>query len=110
DRAFDSFGVWDASALKSGAREARGKQTGAVLSFDATHVRTLKMKVGVSFVGVENARMNLRAENGGWDFEAVRRRADATWDHWLGPIRSGGGTESEARAHDTAAYHAPLHP
>src|SRR5947209_3190420 len=110
DRAFNSFGIWEADALKHDARESRGKQTGAVLSFDATHVRTLKMKVGVSFVGVENARMNLRAENGGWDFEAVRRRADAAWNDWLGRIKVEGGTVDERRVFYTALYHTLLHP
>src|SRR5256714_1122327 len=110
DRAFNSFGAWDATALKPGARVGRGKQSGAVLSFDATRQRTLRMKVGVSFVGVENARMNLRAENGGWDFEAVRRRADAAWNDWLGRIKVEGGTEDERRVFYTALYHTLLHP
>src|SRR5438105_8227078 len=39
DRAFNSFGAWDATALKPGARVGRGKQSGAVLSFDATRER-----------------------------------------------------------------------
>jgi len=110
DRPFDSFAAWDAAALKPGAREGRGKQSGAILTFDATRERVLRMKVGVSFVGVENARMNLRAENGGWDFEAVRRRADAAWNDWLGRIKVEGGTVDERRVFYTALYHTLLHP
>src|SRR3989440_563747 len=110
DRAFNSFGIWEADALKHDARESRGKQTGAVLSFDATRVRTLKMKVGVSFVNIENARMNLRAENGGGGFEGGGRPAGAVWEGWLWRKKDEGGAVEGRPALFTCAHPTPLHP
>ena len=110
DRPFDSFATWEADKLNPNVREARGKQSGAVLTFDATRERAVKVKVGVSFVSVENARLNLQTENGGWDFDAVRQKADATWNDWLGRINVEGGSDEQRRVFYTALYHALLHP
>jgi predicted alpha-1,2-mannosidase len=110
DRPFDSFAAWEADKLNSNVRAARGKQSGAVLTFDATRERAVKVKVGVSFVGVENARLNLQAENSGWDFDAVRQKADAIWNDWLGRINVEGGSDEQRRVFYTALYHALLHP
>jgi predicted alpha-1,2-mannosidase len=110
DRPFNSFDTWEADKLNAGAREGQGKQSGAALTFDATRERTVKVKVGVSFVSVENARLNLRAENDGWDFDAVRRKSSATWNDWLGRVSIEGGTDDERRVFYTALYHSLLHP
>ncbi|HWW76936.1 MAG TPA: GH92 family glycosyl hydrolase, partial [Pyrinomonadaceae bacterium] len=110
ERPFDSFATWDAGGLKRGARTGRGKLSGAALTFDATRVRAVRVKVGLSFNSVENARLNLRAENNGWDFDVVKRRARASWNDRLGRINVEGGTEDERRVFYTALYHALLHP
>jgi predicted alpha-1,2-mannosidase len=110
DRPFQSFATWEADKLNPNVREARGKLSGAVLTFDATRERAVKVKVGVSFVSVENARLNLQTENGGWDFDAVRQKADATWNDRLGRINVGGGSDEQRRVFYTALYHALLHP
>jgi predicted alpha-1,2-mannosidase len=110
DRPFDSFATWEADKLDPNVREARGKQSGAVLTFDTTRERAFKVKVGVSFTSVENARLNLQTEDGGWDFDAVRNRAAAAWDDRLGRIGVEGGTDDERRIFYTALYHALLHP
>jgi predicted alpha-1,2-mannosidase len=110
DRPFNSFGTWDAAALKPGARASHGKLSGAVLTFDATRERAVKVKVGVSFTSIENARLNLQTESGGWDFAAVRRQAATTWNDWLGRINIAGRTDEQRRLFYTALYHALLHP
>jgi predicted alpha-1,2-mannosidase len=110
ERPFKSFGTWQADALKEGAREERGKQSGALLTFDAARERTVKVRVGLSFTSVENARLNLRTENDGWNFEVARAQARATWNDWLGRIGVEGGREQQQRIFYTALYHALLHP
>ncbi|HJQ31634.1 MAG TPA: GH92 family glycosyl hydrolase [Pyrinomonadaceae bacterium] len=110
ERPFDSFATWEADKLNRGGRTARGKLSGAVLTFDAAGGRTVRVKVGLSFTSVENARLNLRAENNGWDFDAVRRRAYANWNDRLGRINVEGGTEEQRRVFYTALYHSLLHP
>jgi predicted alpha-1,2-mannosidase len=111
ERPFDSFGSWDGDRVLPGVSPARGgKQTGGFVTFDTSSGTTIRMKVGVSYVSVEKARANLRAENPGWDFEAVRAQARARWNEALGRVRVGGGTGAETKVFYTALYHTLLHP
>jgi predicted alpha-1,2-mannosidase len=111
DRPFNSFGSWDGERVLHGVSPARGgRQTGGFVTFDASDGGAVRMKVGVSYVSVEKARANLRAENGAWDFEGVRMRARMRWNGALGRVRVGGGTEAERRLFYTALYHTLLHP
>ena len=111
DRPFNSFGSWDGERVLHGVSPARGgRQTGGFVTFDTSDGGAVRMKVGVSYVSVEKARANLRAENGAWDFEGVRMRARVRWNGALGRVRVGGGTEAERRLFYTALYHTLLHP
>jgi putative alpha-1,2-mannosidase len=61
-------------------------------------------------VSIENALLNLNAENGGWDFDVVRRKADAAWNGWLSRAQVEGGTREQEEIFYTALYHALLGP
>ncbi len=70
----------------------------------------LTLKIGFSFVSIENARQNLRAELGGKSFDDVRSTADKTWDNVLGHIQVEGGTEDERRMFYSTLYRTFLFP
>lgn len=72
--------------------------------------RPVELKIGFSFVSIENARMNLQAELAGKSFDEVRREADATWDRLLGHIRVEGGTEAERSMLYSTLYRVFLFP
>ncbi|WP_175752825.1 glycoside hydrolase domain-containing protein, partial [Burkholderia anthina] len=67
---------------------------------------TVKMKIGISYVSVANAKANLDAENRGWDFDGVRAQADSTWNDRLNAIRVAGGNDGATNKFYTALYHA----
>lgn len=110
DRPFSSFGVWEGDRVLHGVSPVRGKQVGGFVAFDTPPGGAVRMKVGVSYVSAENARLNLRAENPLWDFEKVRRGARALWNDALSRLEARGGTEAERRVFYTALYHSLLHP
>jgi predicted alpha-1,2-mannosidase len=110
DRPFVSAGTWRGEKVTPGSRAVKGAKTGGFVTFDTTAERAVRMKVGVSYVSAENARLNLRAEQAGWDFDAVRARARARWNDALGRIEVSGGTLAERRVFYTALYHTLLHP
>jgi predicted alpha-1,2-mannosidase len=91
-------------------RTSISKQPGTYLTFDTTKNPTVKAKVGISYVSIENALLNLRTENGGWDLEAVSRRARATWNELLNRITVSGGSQEQNEIFYTALYHALLGP
>jgi predicted alpha-1,2-mannosidase len=83
---------------------------GAVVSFDLGANRTLRVKVGISYVSVANAARNLDAESRGWSGDAVAARARAAWNQRLGAIRVDGGSPVQRRTFATALYHSLIHP
>jgi len=110
DRPFASVGTWQGEKMTHGSRSVNGAKTGGFVTFDTTTERAVRMKIGLSYVSAENARLNLRAENAGWDFAAVRARARARWNDTLNRIEVSGGTLAERQVFYTALYHTLLHP
>ena len=108
NRPFSAFGTWRDNRIEAGKVAAANEgQVGAYVTFDTTNHQEVQMKVGISFISPEKARANLLQEISGWDFDAVRRQADASWENALGKIRIEGGTESQRRVFYTAALSLP---
>ncbi len=80
------------------------------LSFDATHDRIVRAKVGISYVSAADAALNWRTENPGWNFDAVRERAQATWNGLLGRIQIGGGSPAQTQEFYSLLYKSFLEP
>ena len=72
--------------------------------------RRLEVKIGFSFVSIENAKENLFAELGGKSFDEVRQEADKTWEDILGHIQVEGGTEAERTMLYSTLYRTFLFP
>ena len=70
----------------------------------------LEMKVGFSYVSIENARMNLEAEMLAKDFDQVRSEATNTWDTLLSKIQVSGGTDEQRETFYSTLYRAFLWP
>ena len=68
------------------------------------------MRVGLSYVSVENAKANLAAENPGWDFNAIHHKTLAKWNDYLGRINVTGGTTTQRQNLYSALYHVFLQP
>jgi predicted alpha-1,2-mannosidase len=105
-RPFKAFGTWRDERVEPGTNAAANEgRVGAYATFDTTDDRAVSMKVGVSFISPEKARANLLREAPGWDFDAVRRSAEAAWEDALGKIKVEGGTEEQRRIFYTALFH-----
>ena len=72
--------------------------------------RRLEVKIGFSFVSIENAKENLQAELAGKSFDEVRNDADRIWEDILGHIQVEGGTEAERRMLYSTFYRTFLFP
>ncbi len=110
DRPFKATGTWKDAEVAHGGRTVAGAQTGAFVSFDTSPTAGVQVSIGLSYVNMQNARRNLRAENPRRSFEEVRRRAAARWNDALGRIAVRGGTSAEKKVFYTALYHTLLHP
>lgn len=70
----------------------------------------LELRIGFSFVSIDNARANLRAEVAGHTFDEVMREADTTWESLLRKITVEGGTERQRRLFYSTLYRSFLWP
>jgi predicted alpha-1,2-mannosidase len=68
------------------------------------------MQVGVSFVSVADARLNIDTERPGWNLDALRQRDTATWNQLLGRIKVSGGSDADERTFYSELYHSLLEP
>ncbi len=83
---------------------------GAYFSYQLKERETIEVQMAVSTVSTENAWKNLEAEQKGFDFDGVRKNAEATWQKALSSIQIEGGTKDEQTVFYTALYHALIHP
>ncbi len=101
--------VENASAQAGKAPADGPERTVAWLEFRGKEARTVRVKVGISFVSVEQARANVR-EIDRFDFDGTREKGVAIWNDALGKIRVEGGTEEQKRVFYTCMYHSMLMP
>jgi len=102
-------GVWqDGQVATDGVLEAAGDRVGAWLAFavPADEELVLQVAVGISYIGVLEARRNREAELPGWDFEEVWAAAQQEWEEALGVVEVAGGTADQQTILYTSLYHA----
>ena len=103
-------GTWKGEDLRYGGTFAEGEDSGVYFTFDLSENRTVRYKIGVSYVSVENARLNLETENPGWDFEGIKNAAEAEWNSVLGKIEVEGTNEDRMEQFYTHLYRSLIHP
>lgn len=85
-------------------------RAGAYVGFDPADASTVRMRVAISFVSVDNARANLHAEMPDWDFHRLRAAARERWTQELGRLRIDTTDTRLRRMFYTALYHSLLAP
>lgn len=66
--------------------------------------KPLEFRYGISFISIEQAKINLRHEIPAWAFDNIRAAAKARWNETLGRIAVEGGTEAQRKVFYTALY------
>lgn len=97
DHKFSSFSTWHAEQLYNGIseQEDNGEKTGAIVKFKANDLPgdSLKMRVGISFIGELNAKSNLIEKpnsndgiNSLFDFQKTYKSLIVSWQRYLSRI------------------------
>jgi predicted alpha-1,2-mannosidase len=81
---------------------------GAYADFRAGEM--VEVRVGTSFLSIDQARANLRAEMPEWGFDSTRARLHAAWLEKLSRLQVEGATDRERTRLYTALYHSLLYP
>lgn len=106
---------WDADAgkyklYKKYTREISGDDVGVWFRYDTDEQEQVEVKIGVSFVSIDNARENLKKEQPAFDFEGTAAAARDAWNKDLSRITVEGGTQDEKTIFYTGLYHLLIHP
>ncbi|MDR3093368.1 MAG: GH92 family glycosyl hydrolase [Bacteroidales bacterium] len=87
-----------------------GKELPVLNFVDDEGSKILELKIGFSFVSIENAKHNLAQEMTGKSFAEVRKEAVGTWESLLSKITVSGGTEAQMRTFYSCLYRSFLWP
>lgn len=88
-----------------------GEDTDCVVDINLGSIKdeNIELKLAISFVSVENAKENLKAETDGLTFEDVRKNAVADWEKRLSVIDIKADEETK-KIFYTALYHSMIMP
>lgn len=103
--AISNYKIADIKQVKDGKHEV------SVVEFaDSKDGKPLELKIGFSFVSIDNAKMNLEQEMKDKSFAQVRKEAVNTWEELLSHIEVTGGTEREKGIFYSCLYRSFLWP
>lgn len=122
DQPFIRTGSWTDDQVRPGSITAHGGTSYAAKGFPSPGKGSgawvgfkpgskVQVRVGISYVSLDNAKANLRAEiHPGTTLAQVRQRAHASWDKALGGITISGGSSDQRTTFYSALYHVMMHP
>lgn len=104
-------GVWKDDLVLDANRAANPHgDVGAWMVFKGVKGRAVQVKIGISYVSIDNARENLEKEIPAWDFDRIQRAAETAWNEQLEKVQFEGGSHKERIKFYTALYHMLIHP
>ena len=102
-RPMPGFETWLDGTMSKQEKQS-GDRVGFVANTPTASGEAIEVKVGISYISVEQARRNLEREIPSWDFDQTKARARAAWNSALSAIQSIGGTERQRTIFYTALY------
>ncbi|MEP7284695.1 MAG: GH92 family glycosyl hydrolase [Chloroflexota bacterium] len=106
-----SSGTWGTESSDKATTTPQKPQAGAYFRFATTANEAITVKIGISFVSVTNARLNLDTElPDGTTFDQVKAEASNVWAAELGKIAVTGGTDEQKKIFYTSLYHMLIDP
>ncbi|MEO8648530.1 MAG: GH92 family glycosyl hydrolase, partial [Acidobacteriota bacterium] len=106
----DYKGFWRKFDQTKNFPEFAGKQVRAYFDFNTSANEKIQVKFALSPVSTQGAVANLKAELADWNFDRVKREAQASWNRELGKISVTGIDDSGLVNFYTALYHTFLSP
>lgn len=92
-------------------KKEEGQRTGfAIVHLANGHTGPVELKIGLSFVSVENAKQNLEQEIGSKSFTQIRNEATKKWEMLLSSIQVKGGTAKQKEMLYSCLYRSFLWP
>ena len=124
----DTFGVWkkpvkhegveakwmtyngEPRLMKKTTKMVVGDSIGTYFTYKFDKTETVEVKIGISYVSIDNARENLQKETDNKSFDIVYIDTFNKWNNLLSRIKVEGGSKDDKIIFYTALYHTLIHP
>lgn len=97
NKPFKTFGGWINNKLISRNEQISGKKSGIFVKYSTFNNEVILLKVALSYVSIEQARLNLNTELPHWEFDHVYNDSTKVWNDYLKRIEVEGGTEKQRK-------------
>ena len=106
DTEFESWGIANNGTLHDGEQYGSGAMLSGYANFDKK-TKVVNVRVGVSFISVEQARKNLEKEiPDGITLEQTAKKTREEWSEKLGRVQIRGASEEDLQIFYTGFFHA----
>lgn len=109
DQPIAASGTWNGAGISWGTPSTTGPDVGAAVQFPPSQ-HPVVTSIGVSYVSLADAQMNLAAAGPSQSFNAVRNQAHAAWNNMLHRVQVTGGSDDQRTTFYTALYHSLVEP
>ncbi len=108
DTSFENMSDWKDGKLAGIINEYEGSNGGVYLKFDTKKDKVILMKVGISYVDANQAKLNIQKELPHWDFDKIVSESTEEWNKYLSRIEIEGGTPKQQQRFYTDLWHSLL--
>lgn len=106
EKDISSFGVYSENDIFTGNNSIKNKKDlGAYFSLKVKKGEKVRLKIGTSFVSIDQARKNLDSEIPNYNFEQVHKNLKNIWNELLGKIEVEGKNSDDMIKFYTAMFH-----
>lgn len=110
EQPISSLALFEGDTPAEGGKESlTGRGVKGVVSFEGDPAE-VSLRLAISSVSCENARLNLETETDGFHFGKVEKQAVSKWNDRLAQIKVEGGDPRTEKIFYTAMYHAMIAP
>ena len=105
DKKIGSFGTWDNATVNPLSLEQLGTRMGAYINFKTSRGEKITLRIGTSFISLQQARENMAKEITGRSFNQLVTSTRNTWQKNLQCMKPTDITEDQKAIFYTALFH-----
>jgi predicted alpha-1,2-mannosidase len=105
NKRIQAFNFWSGKNPVRNGSSIKADTLGINVVFDKkSSSETIELRLGISYVSIENARENRETETDGLTFEEIQKKAAEKWEEKLALIKIEGGTDEQRTIFYSALY------